>query len=72
MFSLRDNHRERKLAICDRIRSRTQTSRRPIVDVLEVKLENYVQATNAALKQHDEDVFRSLISFSRFQAGGRA
>ncbi len=69
-----DNHRERKLAICDRIRSRKpiNNNRRPITDVLEVKLEatetTLTDVFFQAIKDHqnDSEIHGQLVAAIRF------
>ena len=67
MFQNRENHRERKLQICDRVRARGVPNRRPITEVLEIRLENFSKTTSEAFKDRDEAVYRPLLAFSLFQ-----
>lgn len=62
------NFRERKLRICDRNREFAHRNRRPIADVIEFKLKALEDATEAALHEQDDDIFRGLFSFSRFHS----
>jgi len=67
MFNNRDANRERKLDICNRIRSRRTTpdTRRPIADVLELRLEDHGKYLG------DSEIHRSLVSYQRFQFEGK-
>lgn len=62
-----ENHRERKLRICDRIRARAVDTRRPIANALELKLES-LNVTDFA---GDNEIYGQLIAYQRFQFEGK-
>jgi len=72
MFSMSFNSgrhlRARKLEISQRRKATPTGAQRPITEVLEVKLENYVATVIDTMVNKDEATYRPLIAWSTFQS----
>lgn len=62
-FSSGHEHRARKLEIANRVRNRARDTRRPIADVLEIRLAEIGKLNYVG----DSEIHRSLVAYQRFQ-----